>query len=105
GVDALLLCVGRDADVREAVTRALPHLRPGAMVIDHTTTSAKLARELAILCAGRRVAFFDAPVSGGQAGAQSGQLSIMVGGLESQFPEMSKLVAPYTKSITRLGEA
>src|SRR6185312_9153556 len=52
-----------------------------------------------------RVAFFDSPVSGGQAGAQSGQLSIMVGGLESQFPEMSKLVAPYTKSITRLGEA
>jgi 3-hydroxyisobutyrate dehydrogenase/2-hydroxy-3-oxopropionate reductase len=105
GVDALLLCVGRDADVREVVTAALPHLRPGAFVIDHTTTSAKLARELAAACAARDVVFFDAPVSGGQAGAEKGQLSIMVGGPESQFPEMSKLVAPYTKSITRLGEA
>lgn len=105
GADALLLCVGRDADVREAVTAALPHLRPGALVIDHTTTSARLARELAALCAERGVIFFDAPVSGGQAGAQNGQLSIMVGGPESQFPEMSKLVASYTKSITRLGDA
>ena len=105
GVDALLLCVGRDADVREAVTAALPHMSPGALVIDHTTTSAKLARELAALCQAKGVIFFDAPVSGGQAGAQNGQLSIMVGGPESQFPEMSKLVAPYTKSITRLGEA
>ena len=105
GVDALLLCVGRDADVREAVTAALPHLSPGALVIDHTTTSAKLARELAAACAERGVVFFDAPVSGGQAGAVNGQLSIMVGGPESQFPEMSKLVASYTKSITRLGEA
>jgi 3-hydroxyisobutyrate dehydrogenase/2-hydroxy-3-oxopropionate reductase len=105
GVDALLLCVGRDADVREAVSRALPHLRPGALIIDHTTTSAKLARELSAACAERGVVFFDAPVSGGQAGAQTGQLSIMVGGPESQFPEMSKLAAPYTKSITRLGQA
>jgi 3-hydroxyisobutyrate dehydrogenase/2-hydroxy-3-oxopropionate reductase len=105
GVDALLLCVGRDADVRDAVGKALPHLSPGAMVVDHTTTSAKLARELAAACAGRGVAFFDAPVSGGQAGAVNGQLSIMVGGPEPQFPRMAELVAPYTKSITRLGEA
>ncbi len=105
GVDVLLLCVGRDADVREAVTHALPHLSPGTLVIDHTTTSAKLARELSAACAEKGVIFFDAPVSGGQAGAQNGQLSIMVGGPESQFPEISKLVAPYTKSITRLGEA
>ena len=105
GVDALLLCVGRDADVRQAVTAALPHLRPGALVIDHTTTSAKLARELAEACAAKGVIFFDAPVSGGQAGAEKGQLSIMVGGPESKFPEISNLVAPYTKSITRLGEA
>ena len=105
GVDALLLCVGRDTDVREAVTAALPHLEPGALVIDHTTTSAKLARELASACEAKGVVFFDAPVSGGQAGAVNGQLSIMVGGTESRFPEMSNLVAPYTKSITRLGEA
>ena len=105
GVDALLLCVGRDADVREAVSAALPHLKPGALVIDHTTTSARLARDLSALCAERGVIFFDAPVSGGQAGAQNGQLSIMVGGPDASFADMSKLVAPYTKSITRLGEA
>jgi len=105
GVDALLLCVGRDTDVREAVTAALPHLKPGALVIDHTTTSAKLARELAVDCAARGVVFFDAPVSGGQAGAVNGQLSVMVGGPDSHFPEMSKIVAPYTRSITHLGEA
>jgi 3-hydroxyisobutyrate dehydrogenase/2-hydroxy-3-oxopropionate reductase len=105
GADALLLCVGRDADVREAVTAALPHLRPGALVIDHTTTSAKLARELASACAARGAVFFDAPVSGGQAGAQNGQLSIMVGGPGGHFPEMSAIVAPYTKAITYLGEA
>ncbi len=105
GVDALLLCVGRDADVREAITTALPHLKPGALVIDHTTTSAKLARELADLCHAQGVVFFDAPVSGGQAGAQNGQLSIMVGGPEAAFAAVSELVKPYTKSITRLGEA
>ncbi len=105
GVDALLLCVGRDNDVRETVMAALPHLTPGALVIDHTTTSAKLARELAKACADRGVVFYDAPVSGGQAGAVNGQLSIMVGGDEGRFAEVTELVKSYTKSITRLGEA
>ncbi len=105
GVDALLLCVGRDADVREAVMAALPHLKAGALIIDHTTTSAKLARELAGLCAEKGVTFYDAPVSGGQAGAVNGQLSIMVGGDESRFAEMAELVKPFTKAITRIGAA
>ncbi len=103
GVDALLLCVGRDADVREAVTAALPHLKSGALIIDHTTTSAKLARELAVTCGEKGVTFYDAPVSGGQAGAVNGQLSIMVGGDEARFAEMSELVKPFTKAITRIG--
>ncbi len=105
GVDALLLCVGRDDDVREAVTAVLPHLKAGALIIDHTTTSAKLARELVTLCDGKGVTFYDAPVSGGQAGAVNGQLSIMVGGDEGRFADVTALVAPYTKSITRLGDA
>ncbi|MBW8881099.1 MAG: NAD(P)-dependent oxidoreductase [Asticcacaulis sp.] len=105
GVDALLLCVGNDDDVRATMTKALPGLKAGALVIDHTTTSAKLARELAALCAGKGVTFYDAPVSGGQAGAVNGQLSIMVGGEAARFLEVTRLVEPYTKSITRLGEA
>ncbi|MDI7774386.1 NAD(P)-dependent oxidoreductase [Asticcacaulis sp. EMRT-3] len=105
GVDALLLCVGRDGDVRDMVTEALPHLKAGALLIDHTTTSAKLAREMAALCAEKGVIFFDAPVSGGQAGAQNGQLSVMVGGAADRFADMQALTAPYTKSITYLGEA
>jgi 3-hydroxyisobutyrate dehydrogenase-like beta-hydroxyacid dehydrogenase len=106
GVDALLLCVGRDDDVRETVEAALPHLGGEAIIIDHTTTSAKLARELAVVCASTAgVAFFDAPVSGGQAGAVNGQLSIMTGGDYARFREMSEIVRPYTKSITLLGLA
>lgn len=105
GVDALIVCVGRDDDVREVVTAALPVLKSGSMIIDHTTTSAKLARELAVTCAERGVTFFDAPVSGGQAGAVNGQLSVMVGGDVSRFLEVERLTKPYTRSITRLGEA
>ena len=104
GADALLLCVGNDDDVRETIIDALPHLKPGALVIDHTTTSAKLAREVAELCAERDVVFYDAPVSGGQGGAVNGQLAVMVGGGEGRYGEVVELLKPYTKSITRLGE-
>lgn len=103
--DTLLLCVGRDGDVRETIAAALPHLKPGALVIDHTTTSAKLAREMAALCAGKGVVFFDAPVSGGQAGAENGQLSVMAGGDAGRFDDVRALTRPYTKAITLLGEA
>ncbi len=105
GADALLLCVGRDDDVRDLLTWALPHVKTGALIIDHTTTSARLARDLALDAATKGVTFYDAPVSGGQAGAENGQLAIMVGGDDSRFREMSDLVKPYTKTITRLGEA
>jgi len=105
GVDALLLCVGRDSDVREVLSWALPHLKSGALIIDHTTTSAKLAREISVESAGKGVVFYDAPVSGGQAGAVNGQLSIMAGGPEGRFHEVVELVKPYTKQITHLGEA
>ena len=103
--DAFLLCVGRDTDVRETVTAALPHLKPGALIIDHTTTSAKLARELSALCREKGFAFYDAPVSGGQAGAVNGQLAIMVGGTASRYAEVEALLVPYTKVIVHIGEA
>ena len=105
GAEALILCVGRDEDVRETVLTALANLKPGASIIDHTTTSAKLARELHAVCAEKRIRFYDAPVSGGQAGAVNGQLAIMVGGDEEGYADIVALTAPYTKSITRLGDA
>ncbi len=103
--DAFLLCVGRDKDVHETVTAALPHLKPGALIIDHTTTSAKLARELSALCSEKSFDFFDAPVSGGQAGAVNGQLAIMVGGASSRYAEVEALLVPYTKVMVHIGEA
>src|SRR5947209_6043111 len=72
GAEVFLLCVGADDDVRRVAEEALPALPPGAVVVDHTTTSAVVAREIA-----GRAAFVDAPVSGGQAGAENGQLTIM----------------------------
>ena len=105
GAEALILCVGRDEDVRQTVLNAISHMKPGSLIIDHTTTSAKLARELAAVCAEKHITFYDAPVSGGQAGAVNGQLSVMVGGDETRFAEVIELTKPYTKSITRLGEA
>ncbi|ESQ89549.1 oxidoreductase [Asticcacaulis sp. AC460] len=105
GVDALVLCVGRDEDVRETVTAAFPAMKTGALIIDHTTISAKLTRELSDIASGKGLAFYDAPVSGGQAGAVNGQLSIMVGGGTDRFGEVEALVKPYTKSITHIGPA
>lgn len=105
GVDALVLCVGRDEDVRDTVTAAFPALKPGALIIDHTTISAKLTRELAGIASGKGFSFYDAPVSGGQAGAVNGQLSIMVGGGADRFGEVAELCKPYTKSITHIGPA
>ncbi len=105
GAEALILCVGRDEDVRQTVLNAISHMKPGTLIIDHTTTSAKLSRELAAVCAEKHITFYDAPVSGGQAGAINGQLSVMVGGDVARYAEVVELTRAYTKSITRLGEA
>ncbi len=83
GADLLILCVGNDNDVRAVVTEALSHLSACVIVVDHTTTSARIAREMADLATTSGRAFIDAPVSGGQAGAENGQLSVMAGGDEA----------------------
>ncbi|MDB5421112.1 MAG: oxidoreductase, partial [Brevundimonas sp.] len=80
GAELFVLCVGNDDDVRQVVTEALPHLAEGAVIVDHTTTSAKVACEMAALAGQTGRFFIDAPVSGGQAGAENGQLSVMAGG-------------------------
>ena len=103
GAELLILCVGNDDDVRLVVTAALPHLTGGAAVVDHTTTSARVAREMAALAAGRGLAFIDAPVSGGQAGAENGQLSVMAGGDEAALARVVPALLAYAKAVKHMG--
>jgi 3-hydroxyisobutyrate dehydrogenase len=105
GAELLVLCVGNDEDVRGVVGAALEALPPGAIIVDHTTTSAKLAREMAALAGGRDVAFLDAPVSGGEAGARNGRLSIMIGGEEAAVARASQVISAYAKAMKHMGEA
>jgi 3-hydroxyisobutyrate dehydrogenase len=103
GAELAALCVGNDADVREVMDAALPALDAGAIVVDHTTDSAKLAREMAETAKARGCAFLDAPVSGGQAGAENGQLAIMVGGEAAAFERARPVIDSYAKAITHMG--
>ena len=103
GADLFVLCVGNDDDVRQVVGEALTALKAGAVIVDHTTTSAKVAREMAALCEARGVAFLDAPVSGGQAGAENGQLSVMAGGDAEALETARPAVMAYSKAIQHMG--
>jgi 3-hydroxyisobutyrate dehydrogenase len=101
-------CVGNDDDVRSVVLGpdgALSGMDQGAILVDHTTASADLARELEAECAKRGVGFLDAPVSGGQAGAEHGTLSIMVGGAETTYVAAEPVMASYGKKIKRIGDS
>ena len=103
GCELFVLCVGNDDDVRAVVTEALPHLAEGAVIVDHTTTSAKVAREMAELAAEGGRFFIDAPVSGGQAGAENGQLSVMAGGDADALSRVEGAVMTYSKAIKHMG--
>jgi len=103
--ELVALCVGADDDVRGVVQAALPALDTAAIIVDHTTTSAKVAKEMAILVAERGAHFLDAPVSGGQAGAQNGQLSIMIGGDPGAVARATPVIGAYAKAIKHMGEA
>jgi 3-hydroxyisobutyrate dehydrogenase len=101
--ELVALCVGRDDDVREVMAAALPALTAGTVVVDHTTDSARLAREMAARAAERSATFLDAPVSGGQAGAENGQLSIMIGGDAAALGRVQPAIQVYAKSIQHMG--
>ncbi len=103
GAELLILCVGNDDDVRQVAAEALSHLADGAVIVDHTTTSAKVAREMAALAAGQGRAFIDAPVSGGQAGAENGQLSVMAGGDEAALARIEPALMAYSKAVKHMG--
>ncbi|MBP1804310.1 NAD(P)-dependent oxidoreductase [Rubellimicrobium aerolatum] len=107
-VQAVLACVGNDDDLRSVCLGpdgAFAGMAEGTLFIDHTTVSAKVTRELAAEAARRGIGYVDAPVSGGQAGAEKGQLSIMCGGAEGDYAQAEAIVAPYAKVCRRLGEA
>lgn len=107
--DVLMLCVGNDNDVRSVMSGAdgvLAGMAAGGIVVDHTTTSAELAREMAALCVTHQVGFVDAPVSGGQAGAENGVLSVMCGANDvAVYNTAREVVMAYAKACERLGEA
>ena len=106
GVDVAFLCVGDDPDVRAVVLGddgMLAGLASGAVIVDHTTTSATVARALEKECAGLGVAFIDAPVSGGQAGAENGALTVMCGGAETAYAKAEPVIAAYAKMCRLIG--
>ncbi len=106
GADALITCVGNDDDVRQVTIGpdgGFQSLADGALFIDHSTVSAHLARSLAQ--SHPRIGCVDAPVSGGQAGAESGQLAIMCGGTEAAVLAATPILQAYGRRIVRIGEA
>jgi 3-hydroxyisobutyrate dehydrogenase len=106
GATVVAMCLGNDDDVRSVVygeDGALAGMAPGTVLVDHTTASADLARELADACAARGVGFVDGPVSGGEAGAQNGTLTIMCGGTDGDFATVEPVLRAYGRAVTRMG--
>ena len=106
GAEMALICVGNDDDVRAVITGAdgvLSGVASGTILVDHTTASAQVAREMHAAAAAKGVAFLDAPVSGGQAGAENGKLTIMVGGEPAVFARAEAVRATYARAVTLMG--
>ena len=103
--DVIITCVGNDNDVRQIYSKIFTAANKGALLIDHTTTSAILARELYSQAKEKGMEFLDAPVSGGQAGAEGGILTIMVGGDQSSFDRGLDVMNSYAKATTLIGES
>ena len=107
GCEFVMTCVGNDDDLRSVVTGpdgAFEGMAKGSILVDHTTASADVARELADSGRKRGLGFVDAPMSGGQAGAENGQLAIMCGGAEEDFDRTETVMQAYGKAIEHFGE-
>ena len=108
GQDFVMACVGNDNDLREVMLGkdgAFHGVRKGAVVVDHTTASAEVARELAAAASQQGFYFLDAPVSGGQAGAENGVLTVMCGGKEAVFARAEPVIAAYARACNLMGDA
>ncbi|MGR3467421.1 MAG: NAD(P)-dependent oxidoreductase [Shimia sp.] len=108
GCDFVMACVGNDDDLRSVCTGeggAIPAMKEGAVFVDHTTVSAAVTREMYMTADDAQVSFVDAPVSGGQAGAETGQLGIMCGGDAGAYARAEPIMEVYAKKCVRLGES
>ncbi|WP_276202206.1 NAD(P)-dependent oxidoreductase [Thioclava indica] len=108
GADFVMSCVGNDDDLRAVCLGkdgAFKGMKTGAVFVDHTTVSAAVTRELCKEAKGHGVSFVDAPISGGQAGAENGQLSVMCGGEQAAYDKAEPVIAAYAKICRRLGES
>ena len=108
GAQVVFCCVGNDDDLRSVVlgdNGAFAGMAPNAIFVDHTTASAQVARELSALAAEKSLGFIDAPVSGGQAGAQNGKLTVMCGGKADQFEVIRPLAMNFAQAVTLLGDS
>jgi 3-hydroxyisobutyrate dehydrogenase-like beta-hydroxyacid dehydrogenase len=106
GAEMVFCCVGNDDDLRSVILSAqgvLAGMHAGAVLVDHTTASAQIARELYALCKTHQIDFIDAPVSGGQAGAQNGQLTVMCGGDAAPFERVKPVAMAFSKAFTLMG--
>ena len=106
--DMVFCCVGNDDDLRAVMLGsdgALAGMKAGAVLVDHTTASANVARELFAAAKAKGVHFVDAPVSGGEAGAINGQLTVMCGGESAAFGQMKPVAMAFSKAVTLMGES
>ncbi len=106
GADIVFTCVGNDNDVREVILGedgVINGISPSSIIVDHTTASATLAKEIHGIAAAKSIGFLDAPLSGGQAGAENGQLTIMIGGDEDIYNRASPVMNCYAKAMTLIG--
>ena len=106
--DIIILCVGKDEDVKDVIcgeNGILTSIKPGTIIIDHTTTSATLAKDMNQILQNKKAYFLDAPISGGQAGAEEGKLSVMVGGDEQAFTKVKDVLGAYSKFVKYMGSS
>ena len=106
GADFVFVCVGNDDDLRSVTvteTGVLAGMESGAVLVDHTTASAEVARELGRLSAEKGIGFVDAPVSGGQAGAENGVLTVMCGGAQADFDKAAPVIDAFSRSCLLMG--
>ncbi|RLJ41827.1 3-hydroxyisobutyrate dehydrogenase [Litoreibacter meonggei] len=107
GADFVMACVGNDDDLRAVCLGddgAFAGMSAGSIFVDHTTVSAKVTRELYAVADAKQISFVDAPVSGGQAGAENGQLGVMCGGDQGAYDRAEPVIDAYAKACKRLGE-
>jgi 3-hydroxyisobutyrate dehydrogenase-like beta-hydroxyacid dehydrogenase len=106
--DIIVLCVGKDEDVKDVIcgeNGILKSIKPGTIIIDHTTTSATLAKDMNQILQDKKAYFLDAPISGGQAGAEEGKLSVMVGGDKQAFTKVKDVLGAYSKFVKYMGSS